>query len=49
MAKFSDSEKAKIFKAKRPITQQVKLSAHKIHLYLTIINTIVIIYLLFNK
>lgn len=49
MAKFSDSEKAKIFKAKRPITQQVKIGINKLNFYLTIINTLLIIYLLFNK
>lgn len=49
MAKFKDTEKSKKYIAKKPINKQLKSKSRLIFNILTLLNIILVIYLIFNK
>jgi Na+-translocating ferredoxin:NAD+ oxidoreductase RnfD subunit len=49
MAQFKDSAKAKDFVAKKPLIKQIQGFGHKVYPVLTIINTLILIYIIINK
>lgn len=49
MAQFKDSPKAKDFVAKKPVMKQLQGFGHKLYPVLTVINTLILIYILINK
>lgn len=49
MAQFKDSPKAKDFVAKKPVIKQLQGFGHKLYPILTILNTALLLYILFNK
>lgn len=49
MAQFKDSPKAKEFVAKKPVMKQLQGFGHKLYPILTVINTLILIYIIINK
>jgi hypothetical protein len=49
MAQFKDSPKAKEHTAKKPLGKKIQSISYKLYPVLTIINTIILIYIIINK